>query len=111
MTPQDHIARLDRSLGAHGEDVVLRRTTSAGTAPSVSDRPARAHVRGYQPSEIIGNIAVGDRRVILSPSGLGTDLPRRGDFVLIGGRSCMIEAAPVIRAAGEVVRIELQVRG
>ena len=112
MIPAACIAALDRALAANGEDIVLRRMTHVGTISTPSDRPGiRAHVRGYRPDELVGNIAQGDRRVILSPTGLGGDLPKRGDFVLIAGRSCKIEAAPEIRVGGVVVRIELQVRG
>ncbi|MGA0561702.1 hypothetical protein ACO2RV_04575 [Ancylobacter sp. VNQ12] len=112
MSPAEAIAMLDRALAANGEDVVLRRMTHLGTTSTPADRPGiRAHVRGYRPDELVGNIAQGDRQVILSPSGLDGDLPKRGDLVLIAGRSCMIEAAAEIRVGGVVVRIELQVKG
>lgn len=111
MTPAEAIASLDRQLALHGEGVVLRRTSYVGTSHTHVDRPSRGHVRGYRPDELIGNIAQGDRKVILSPTGLGGDLPKRGDTVLIGGRSHMIEAAPAIQIGSVVVRVDLQVRG
>lgn len=112
MTPASCIAALDRALAANGEDIVLRRMTHVGTISTPSDRPGiRAHVRGYRPDELVGNIAQGDRQVILSPSGLGGDLPKQGDSVVLDGRGCRIEAAAMIRVGGVVVRIELQVKG
>ncbi len=112
MSPAEHIADLDAALREDGEDIVLRRMTHVGTISTPSDRPGiRAHVRGYRPDELVGNIAQGDRQVILSPSGLGGDLPIRGDSVVIDGRGCYIQAAAMLRVGGVVVRIELQVRG
>lgn len=112
MSPAEHIADLDADLREDGEDIVLRRMTHVGTTSTPADRAGiRAHVRGYRPDELVGSIAQGDRQAILSPSGLDGDLPKRGDFVLIAGRSCRIEAVAEIRVGGVVVRIELQVKG
>lgn len=111
MTPAEAITSLDRQLALHGEDIVLRRTSHVGTTQTHHDRPSRGHVRGYRPDELIGNIAQGDRKAILSPTGLGGDLPKRGDTILIDGRSHMIEAAPVIQIGSVVVRVDLQIKG
>ena len=121
MTPAAAIAALDRHLASNGEDVVLQKIVSGAVSASVT---ARAIVRGYDPEELVAGIAQQDSLVIVSPTeidaaawpGLPDGLedervPVKGDRVSIAGRVRAIEAATGIRMAGELVRIEMQVRG
>lgn len=104
MNPATLIAVLDRAVADYGEAVVLRRASV--------DIAARAVVRGYLADEIGGGVVQGDRRLVLSPTGLPPDrLPRVGDKAIIAGRVCAAMSVDLIRAAGEIVRIEIQVRG
>jgi hypothetical protein len=113
MTPAMAIAALDRALGIAGENITLRRTT--GTALIPLDVACRAVVRGYQPHQLVGTIIQGDSQVILSPSEMKrrqwTWPPRKNDKAVIAGKVRNIEAAAPIYMGGELVRIELQVRG
>lgn len=128
MTPAAAIASLDRQLAAIGEDVILRRTI--GTANQVNiDVVCRAFVRGYEPKELVGSIVQGDSQVTISPTQINraqwpggqpvtsppsaTDprVPRKGDKMIVAGKPRNVEAAAPIYLAGELVRIDLQVKG
>jgi hypothetical protein len=125
MSALSHISALDRGLAARGEDVVLRRIGGSGATATSVDVTCRAVVRGYRPEELVGGIAQGDSQVILSPSEIrssgwpdpdgspsgSASLPRKGDKLIVQGRMRTIEAAAPIQVAGELVRIDLQVRG
>jgi hypothetical protein len=113
MTPADAIAMLDRSLSRNGQDITLRRVV-----PNASniDVTVRAFVRGYQPEEIVGGVQYGDSLVILSPSSLlntawPDPLVKRLDKVVVDGRLRTVENAWPVNVNGEIVRINLQVRG
>lgn len=124
MTPAECIADLDGQLAAHGETIDLRRLT---TGPNGVQIPlvvsCRAFVRGYKPTELVGGITQNDSKVILSPteiiaagwtSGRPANedgrLPMKGNRVMIAGKARNVEAAGPFYVAGELVRIELQVR-
>ena len=125
MSALSHISALDRGLAARGEDVVLRRISGSGATATSVDVTCRAVVRGYRPEELVGGIAQGDSQVILSPSEIrasgwpdpdgspsgSASLPRKGDKLIVQGRMRTIEAVAPILVAGELVRIDLQVRG
>ena len=125
MSALSHINALDRGLAARGEDVVLRRISGSGPSATSVDVTCRAVVRGYRPEELVGGIAQGDSQVILSPSEIrlsgwpdpdgspsgSASLPRKGDKLIVQGRMRTIEAVAPIQVAGELVRIDLQVRG
>lgn len=110
----DAIAALDRQLAAKGQGLTWRRYAGLGLARSATDATVRGSVRDYQPREILGGIAAGDTRVILSPTDVGPvgrGWPEIGDFVVIDGRERRVKAAPVTRMNDQVVRIDLQVEG
>lgn len=114
MTPAQAIAILDRQLATKGTAVVWRRYAGLGPARSPADVALRASVRGYQPQEIVGGVAAGDARVILSPTDVapaGRGWPVIGDFIVVGGREMRIKAAPVVRMDGQVVRVDMTVEG
>lgn len=121
MTPAEAIDALDRALARCGEDIVLRRTGV--------DLPVRAHVRTFRQEELTGGVMLGDLKVILSPTGLddadwlaaipaGTPpfdpdrrVPRRNEKAIVQGRLRNVENPMPIMMGGELVRIELVVRG
>lgn len=130
MSAFEEIRDLDAALALDGEDVVLRRVT--GTTNQIAfDCDCRAFVRGYQPHELVAGsgIAQGDSKVIISPtqinatgwpgarplsepaSTLDPRVPRRGDKIMINGKLRTIEAADPKSIDGQLVRLELQVRG
>ncbi|WP_454917312.1 hypothetical protein [Xanthobacter sediminis] len=118
MTPAAAIAALNRQLRLHGQDVVLRRYIVVSGVRTPVDATVRASVRDFRPDELAGGIVQGDTQVVLSPSGIiaaawpgPQDWPRIGDRVEIDGRERAVQAAPVVRMAGTVVRINMQVRG
>lgn len=107
------IAALDRGARIAGETVTLRRMT--GTQRIPLDVECRAVVTGYAPNELVGSIEQGDRKVILSPTEMRRRQwvwpPRRGDRVLIGGKTFQVEAVDNRTAGDELVRTELRIRG
>lgn len=107
MTPAAAIAMLERQLTAHGQDIVVRKTNSATDQVTV-----RAKVRFYKPDEVVGIIVAGDSKIVISPTGLESfGVPPSNGFVVVDGAPRRIIAANPIHIAGELVRIDLQVRG
>lgn len=123
------IERLDRALEKNGQDVVLRRTVGSASQVNI-DVTCRAMVRDYAPQELVGQIIQGDSHVIISPTQITaaqwpggqpiasppvqTDprVPRPNqDKVIVAGRLRNVQAATPIYVVGELVRIEMQVRG
>ena len=119
---------LDAMLRSDGQQVTLRRVVGTTNQTNV-DCQCWAFVRGYKAAELAGSIIQGDSAVILSatdiiaaqwpggqavtsPPGV-TDprVPRKGDKVLIEGKARNVEAADPIYVAGDLHRINLQVRG
>jgi hypothetical protein len=125
MTPE--VAALDRAIARVGETVTLRRTT--GTTPQVFfDVALPAIVRGYKPSELISGsgIVQGDSLVILSPSAIDRAqwpggqsptvtgdqrIPKTGDKIIHQGRYGAVQSANPVYVRGQLVRIEVQIRG
>lgn len=120
---------LDRRLAERGQDVILRRVTGTGPGQTRRDAPCRAFVRGYRLAELTANIAQGDTMVTLSPTdiqaalwpdgeavtstpaGVDPRVPIRSDQVVIAGLARTVLAAAPLYVAGDLVRIDLQVRG
>lgn len=100
---------LDRQIALHGQAITLQRLSP------VSSATVRAFVRGYRAEELTGGIQQGDTLVILSPTTLAAGgwagLPKRGDKTLIDARLRNVEIADPVRINGEVVRVNLTVRG
>jgi hypothetical protein len=107
MTPAQAIASLDSQLAAHGEVVSLQHMTAGAVAST--DTP-KAFVRDYRSDELVGAIEQGDRKVILSATGV-TGLPKANDRVVVAGRTFNVQAVETVRLAGTVVRHNLRVRG
>jgi hypothetical protein len=126
MTTQE-VAALDRAVARAGETITLRRTT--GTTPSASfDVVLVALVRGYKPSELISGsgIVQGDSLIILSPTALDraqwpggqspttkgdVRIPRTTDAIIRQGISRTVISANPFYARGQLIRVEVQVRG
>lgn len=103
----------EAKITQYGQQVVLRRLT--GTCLMPTDVTLFAVVRGYQPQQLVGNVAEGDRRVIIGNKAIlaagWPGPPKPDDQVVIDGRSTNIIAAPSITLDGEIVRYDIQVRG
>lgn len=127
QSPASLIADLDDALADCGEDVVLRRNTlAAGNVLIPFDATVRGFVRGYDPAEITGTIIQGDTKIILSPTDIDASgwpgpsvgtvvgdrrVPRKGDIVVVQGSPRQVQASAPKYVMGELVRIEIQVRG
>jgi hypothetical protein len=129
MTPETAIAMLRRRIAAHGQDIRLRRVTQGPSgAQIIYSVECRAFVRGYHPDELVGGIIQGDSKVTLSateieaqgwpgpnssttPTNQDRRIPRKGDDVVIEGKVRNIENAIPFYLNGQLVRIELNVRG
>lgn len=124
------IVALDGALTQAGEDIVLRRTV--GTANQVSvDVECRAVVRSPNAQDLIAGFAQTDSMVIISPtpiaraqwpgghlpSAIRPEIPRADgpsggpDKVKIQGRFRNVLAVSPFFVAGELVRIEMRVKG
>lgn len=120
MTPADARAMYRDQLNAHGEDIAIRRYTSTGAAPrTYVDRVCRARITGYLPSEIVGSITQGDRRVIVLAEDLEGEsppfAPTKSDKVVA---SRFVNDLAIIsiddstrRIDGTLIAYEFQVRG
>ena len=119
MTPAAAIAALDRQLRRHGHDAVLRRSTWSGTTRTTADVAVRIKLRGYAPDELVSGITQGDSEVVMSPTQINAagwpsgapEPPKAGDTLVSAGRARAVIAAEPIYLGGELVRINLQVRG
>lgn len=127
MSPEAAIAMLDRKLDEAGQPVQLRRLTGTSAATQTYiECQARAFVRRYQPDELVGAQIQGDAMAVLSPTDLTRALwpgaappgyvgdwsmPRQGDVLITQDGRRQIMAAQIIRMAGQVVRIELGLKG
>lgn len=116
MTPESAIAMLDRQLAMHGYDVEMYRLI--GTGPSATKSglgiPVRAHVRTLNEDELTGTLTQNDIMVIVSPTSYASwtpGQPKKGDKVMIEGQACNVEVARPFRIAGDIVRVELKVKG
>lgn len=121
------LASLDNALARNGEDCVLQRLDGTGNVAKAVT--VRARVVLYRPQEISGSIIQGDSFVILSPTQIvaaqwptsdasyadksngDKRVPRRDDRLIVQGRTRTVQAPIPYYVNGELVRIELQVRG
>lgn len=116
MTP-DQLRGSYRRMIAIGEWVTIRRFTGAGANRPKFDLEVRARVMEYSPAELVGGIIQGDRKLIVLAQDLtdgGFTLPlRKGDKAVVRGKELNVEGADdsTRRAAGELIAIDVQVRG
>ncbi len=126
MTPQEMISDLDDLLRIGGETVSLQRRIGTSNDYASVDclaklKPHVTNVSAGQP--LAGNQKQMDYSFIMSPSGITADeanwpgsaaggqWPRNGDFIVALGGRFRVEAAAVVGAGGQVVRIEGRVLG
>lgn len=105
-------------LGEFGQAVTITRTTSGGydpaaggiTAPTTASQSGSAVVREYARQHVDGTlIQAGDKRVILSASGLSF-APAPGDSVTAGGDVLQVVSVIERNPAGTPLVYELQGR-
>lgn len=108
MTPTDIAA----AIRDEGRDVTLQRLVSGAVTASLT---CRAMVRGYKPAELAGGIVQGDTRIVVAAATLtdgGFPVPfRKGDRVVIDGRTTTIQAADPIHVGQAPGKWIIQVRG
>ena len=104
---------IEAEIVAIGRPIVLRRVT--GTRQVPIDVTVAAIVSGYQPQQLVGAVAEGDRQVII---GNATILrrkwpgpPRRNDKAIIDGVTVNVQDCDSLDVAGEIVRYNMHVRG
>ncbi len=105
------------AIKRHGEPVLIRRYTGSGTNRPRFDVEVRGRVSGYEPSQLVGSITQGDRKVLI----LYEDLIRAqfalpittSDKCVVRGRELAIQAADdnTHRDGTQLIAYELQVRG
>lgn len=104
---------IEAEVTTYGQQVVLRRLTGTGLTPT--DVTLFAVVRGYQPQDLVGMIAEGDRRVIMGNKAIVAASwpgpPKRDDQIVIDGKSTNIIACASITLDGDIARHDIQVRG
>lgn len=119
MNPASAALFYRRAFGAggNGEPVLVRRYSGSGPHRPHFDALCLAHVAGYQPAELAGDIQQGDRRVIV----LVEDLLARqfpmpvtvNDKIVIRGRECTIRMLDdsTRRLGTMLIAYEARVRG
>lgn len=108
MTPDHAIAKLQRQLALHGQNVDLRKIEGGQTQSEALAQ--RAFVRGYKPEELVGQIQQGDRNVVLLPDAVAVAL-KKGDKIVIAGATASVEVAEIVRMNDIAVRVNVRVRG
>jgi hypothetical protein len=120
MDPAEAAEILDAFLapGENGEEVTFVRITDAtSNPPSTVSASCQASVRRYAPHELGNGIIQGDSNVVIEggqllelAQRLGTP-PRKNDKILIGGWERNVEMVAPLNIGGEIVRLDLTVRG
>lgn len=110
MTPSD-VARL---VQTYGETVTLRR----GDPPGNVDVAVKARVTGFEPSELVGDIMQGDRRVVISHAEIAAaawpgpvDVPKKGDRMIVGGKTFTLVAVDTRKIGDDIAGHWLAIRG
>jgi hypothetical protein len=117
VTPESARSTYRRMMTLVGETVVIRRYTGTGANRPRFDAEVIARVTDYEPSELVGTIIQGDRKVIVLAEDLtSAQFPtpiKKGDKVVARGKELNIEAPDdnSRRIQGELIAWELQVRG
>lgn len=108
MNPQQFIRDLDAFLQEIGQTIILRRGNT-----TVGQISVRGIVRGVTADDLIGEVTQTDRRVVISPSGLGAfGEPDASISVVIDGKPSQIVGKPeLIRLNDVLVRINMVVKG
>jgi hypothetical protein len=116
-SPASIKAMYERHLSRVGEQVTIRRYTGSGLNRPRFDAEARARVEDYVPSELVGTIQQGDRRVVLYADDLLQSqfaMPvTANDKIIVRGRELSIVAVDdsTRRLQGQLIALEIQARG
>lgn len=114
MTADEALAQHRAMINEVGEDIIVRRITGTGPTPAHTDIVTRARVMGYQPSQLVGAIVQGDRRVIALVDTLSSMLPiTTNDKVVVRGKVLAIKSVDdsTRRIAGTLIALEIQCSG
>lgn len=123
-TPSQIKADYRAQLAATGETITIRRYTGTGTNRPKIDRTVLARVTGFAPTELVGTIQQGDRRIIALADDITkptTDSPPQtltlpittADKIVLRGKELQIIASDdsTRRVHGELIALEIQARG
>ena len=127
MSPEQAISTLDRQLATNGSDMVLRRLTlAAGGTQIPFDVTVKGKQRGLRPEELVDGVTQQDTKVVISPTqidaanwpGAATAtttvdrrIPVKNDRMIIAGKIRNVEAGVGRYMNGQLVRIEIMVKG
>lgn len=113
MTPAAALSALNRALRSTGQPVTLRRY--AGTPPSqtATETALTGLYRVSGESRVTGGSlpAQHDATMVVSPTDLGSVIPRVGDKVLVATRERAVVEVRPFQMQGVVVRYELGLKG
>lgn len=104
------IRSLDRAIKRAGQSVVIKRPADGSTKALT----IIGAVRGYKPTELVGNLKQGDSLLVISPTdfaGWGGDLEPTSDFVEYNGRTRAVQAVDPVYVRNVLVRLNVTVRG
>jgi hypothetical protein len=106
-------AKIALALSRYGRNMTLRRRT--GTTSTFTDVTVKGVARGYQPNELLGGLAQGDRTVTISNAEIATASwpgpPKRGDFLTLDGVQTAVQGVETKYLANTVLAHVLWVRG
>lgn len=103
------LASTSGMLRTYGRPMTLRRRV--GTTTAFTDVALSGTLRGYSAQELQGGVLQGDALVVLDAATGALGVPRRGDFLVVDGRTWAVQGA-VQRAVGAtVVGYDVWVRG
>lgn len=109
----DTASRIVEMLERRGRYFQLRRRV--GTTNTFTEIAVRGVIAGYSPEELVGGIAQGDKRAVISNKEIAAanwpGPPRRGDILVVDGGSLTVQAPDPRWIGVEAVGHVLQVRG
>ncbi len=104
------IAEYRRAFALVGETVSIRR----GTSGSATATAVRARVKDYAADELVGDIAQGDRRIIIMAEDVPLAPPlAKGDRLVVRGQPMVVQVVDdnTRRVAGVLIAYEVRARG
>lgn len=106
------VSQVISNIQREGQSLVLRRVIT-GVAPVSVD--LKGVVKDYKPNELVNGVQQGDRMVIICNAEIESESwpgpPRKGDQVVIDGKTATVQYCNTLRLRGQVARHNLQVRG
>jgi hypothetical protein len=103
------VAATSRMMRLYGRPMTLRRRV--GTSAVFDQVDVRGTLRGYSAQELQGGVLQGDAQVVLDAATGALGSPKRGDFLVVDGRTWAVQGA-IPRAVGAtVVGYDVWVRG